>query len=99
MLCGATSAYNSAVNNPNSHLPQGLSFTIANRLRLQGFLYTDHNSMSTEFHNSMSKWISEGKINWKETIYDGLEAAPRAFVGLFKGENVGRTLVRIGAEI
>ena len=99
VLCGATSAYNSAVNNPNSHLPHGLSLAIANRLRLQGFLYTDHNSMSTEFHNSMSKWISEGKINWKETIYDGLEAAPRAFVGLFKGENVGSTLVRIGAEI
>lgn len=99
VLCGATSAYNSAVNNPNSHLPRGLSLAISNRLRLQGFLYTDHNSMSTEFHNTMSKWISEGKIKWKETIYDGLEAAPRAFVGLFKGENVGRTLVRIGSEI
>ena len=51
VLCGATSAYNSAVNNPNSHLPQGLSLAIANRLRLQGIRYTDHNSMSTEFHN------------------------------------------------
>ena len=89
MLCGATSAYNSAVNNPNSHLPQGLSLAIANRLRLQGFLYTDHNSMSTEFHNSMSKWISEGKINWKETIYDGLEAAQELSSAYLKERTLG----------
>jgi NADPH-dependent curcumin reductase CurA len=44
----------------------------------------------------MSNWISEDKIGLKETIYDGLETAPKALVGLFRGENIGRTLVRIG---
>jgi NADPH-dependent curcumin reductase CurA len=44
----------------------------------------------------MSKWINEGRIKWKETVYEGLENAPKAFIGLFKGENIGRTLVRLG---
>ena len=44
----------------------------------------------------MSKWIDEGKIKWKENIFEGLESAPKAFVSLFKGESVGRTLVKLG---
>ena len=43
----------------------------------------------------MSKWIKENKIKWKDTVYDGLENAPKAFIGLFKGENIGKTLVKI----
>ena len=45
----------------------------------------------------MGKWIAEGKIKWKETIVEGLENAPRAFIGLFKGENLGKMIVKIGA--
>ena len=43
----------------------------------------------------MSKWFKENKIKWKDTVYDGLENAPKAFIGLFKGENIGKTLVKI----
>lgn len=43
----------------------------------------------------MSKWIKENKIKWKDTVYDGLENAPKAFIGLFKGENIGKTLIKI----
>ncbi len=43
----------------------------------------------------MSKWINEGRIKWKETIFEGLENAPKAFVSLFKGDSLGRTLVKI----
>ena len=44
----------------------------------------------------MSKWIKEGKIKWKENVFEGLENAPEAFVSLFKGQSLGRTLVKIG---
>ena len=44
----------------------------------------------------MPKWINEGRIKWKESIFEGLENAPKAFVSLFKGENLGRALVKIG---
>jgi NADPH-dependent curcumin reductase CurA len=46
----------------------------------------------------MIKWINEGKIKWKETITEGLENAPNAFIGLFNGENFGKMLVKIGTE-
>ena len=54
--------------------------------------------MLKEFHASMPEWISEGKIKWKETVFEGLENAPKAFIGLFKGESFGITLVEVGSE-
>jgi hypothetical protein len=43
-------------------------------------------------------WIADGKIKWEETIVDGIENAPKAFRGLFTGDNMGKMLVRIGPE-
>ena len=43
----------------------------------------------------MGKWIADGQIKWKETIVAGLENAPRAFIGLFKGDNFGKMLVKV----
>jgi len=46
----------------------------------------------------MSTWISEAKIKWSETVFDGLENAPKAFIALFDGKNKGKMLVRIGPD-
>ena len=43
----------------------------------------------------MSKWLQEGKIIWKEDIVEGIENAPKAFIGLMKGENFGTLLVKV----
>jgi NADPH-dependent curcumin reductase CurA len=109
VLCGTTSQYS---NNNNSRTsgnindsstpptsssgPSNLSLAVSHRLRLQGFIWSDHNDILNEFNASMPKWINEGRIKWKESIFEGLENAPKAFVSLFKGENLGRTLVKIG---
>ena len=57
----------------------------------------DHTEILNEFNANMSKWINEGKVRWKENIFEGLENRPKAFVSLFKGETIGRSLVKIGA--
>jgi len=95
VLCGMISQYN--VTSPSAG-PSNLFLAITNRLRLQGFIVRDHYDMLNEFHSSMTKWISERKIKWKETIVEGLENAPKAFIGLFKGENFGKMLIKIGPE-
>jgi NADPH-dependent curcumin reductase CurA len=108
-LCGTTSQYNktdnnnsTASNSMNGHSnpatscsgPSNLSLAVSHRLKLQGFIWSDHNDIINEFNASMSKWVAEGKIKWKENIFEGLENAPKAFVSLFKGESMGRTLVK-----
>jgi NADPH-dependent curcumin reductase CurA len=46
----------------------------------------------------MNQWIADGEMKWNETIIDGIENAPKAFIGLFKGENLGKMLVRLSPE-
>jgi NADPH-dependent curcumin reductase CurA len=68
------------------------------RLTVRGFIVSDHFNMLPEFIRDMAAWTKEGKMSWRETIYDGLERAPEAFLGLFKGENFGKMLVRVGPD-
>src|ERR687890_2563910 len=95
VLCGMISQYNL------SSLPEGpsnLFSAITNRLKMQGFIVRDHYNMLNEFYADMSRWISQGKIKWNETVFEGLENAPKAFLALFKGENTGKMLVKIGPD-
>jgi NADPH-dependent curcumin reductase CurA len=95
VLCGMISQYNANSPIPG---PSNLFLAIANRLKLQGFIVRDHYDMLNEFHDAMTKWVSEGRIKWKETVIEGIENAPKAFLGLFKGENFGKMLVKIGPD-
>jgi NADPH-dependent curcumin reductase CurA len=95
VLCGMISQYNLS-SFPAG--PSNLFLAITNRLKLQGFIVRDHYNMLSQFYVDMSKWISEGKIKWNETVFEGLENAPKAFLALFKGENTGKMLVKIGTD-
>jgi NADPH-dependent curcumin reductase CurA len=95
VLCGMISQYNLS-SFPAG--PSNLFLAITNRLKLQGFIVRDHYNMLNQFYVDMSKWISEGKIKWNETVFEGLENAPKAFLALFKGENTGKMLVKIGPD-
>jgi NADPH-dependent curcumin reductase CurA len=93
VLCGMISQY-TIISTPTG--PYNLFLVVPNRLRLQGFIVRDHYDMLNELYADMSRWIEEGKIKWRETVFEGIENAPKAFLALFKGENIGKMLVRIG---
>jgi NADPH-dependent curcumin reductase CurA len=93
VLCGMISQYNVDTFSPTG--THNLFLAIRNRLKIQGFIVRDHYDVLTEFRTNMSKWICEGKIKCEETVFEGLENAPKAFLALFKGEKLGKTLVKI----
>ena len=92
VLCGMISHYNEST--PSSG-PRNLRFAVRKRLTLQGFIVSDHLERQAQFYADMGAWIAAGKIKWQETIMDGIEHAPQAFIGLFKGENIGKMLVKL----
>lgn len=92
VLCGMISHYNETT--PSSG-PRNLRFAVRKRLMLQGFIVSDHLHRQAQFYADMGAWIAAGKIKWQETVMDGIETAPKAFIGLFKGENTGKMLVRL----
>jgi len=94
-LCGMISQYNFPQFPSTVPGPLNLFLAIRRRIKIQGFIVRDHYHVLNEFRTNMSKWIKEGKIKWEETIYEGLENAPNAFIALFKGEKLGKMLVKI----
>ena len=95
VMCGMISMYNATEPVPG---PTNLAYVIGKKLTMQGFIVIDHFDKMQQFYKDMAKWISEKRIKWKETVVDGLENAPGAFTGLFKGENFGKMIVRIGPD-
>ena len=95
VLCGMISQYNVTEPQPG---PSNLVVAVSRRLTLKGFIVSDHFDRLPQFYADVGKWIAEGRITWKETIVDGIENAPNAFIGLFRGENFGKMLVKIGPD-
>ena len=90
-LCGMIAGY-------NSREPMQFRYMIrmiAMRITMRGFLYGDYVSRLDEFYRDMGKWASEGKVKPAETVLDGLDRTPEAFLGLFKGTNTGKMLVKV----
>jgi len=91
-MCGAIAAYNDTEPQPG---PRNLSLVVSKRLALRGFIVFDHNDRLPEFTAEMSHWLRSGQIRADETIIDGLGNAPEALVGLLRGENTGKMVVRL----
>ncbi len=94
-LCGAISQYNADEPQPG---PRNLSLLVGKRLTLRGFLVGDHLESRPAFLKEVGGWLAEGRIRLAETIVDGVENAPGAFIGLMHGENIGKMLVRVGGD-
>lgn len=92
-ICGMISQYNAA---GQVTPPRNLTQIMTKRLRLEGYIVTDHLDMEQHFLADMKAWYKAGLLRQSETIHDGIDNAVAAFLGLFDGSNMGRTLVRLG---
>lgn len=96
-LCGLIAQYNA------TELPVGrdrlgmlMGQILMRRIRMQGFIiFDDYGHRYPEFLQAMSAWLAEGKIKFREDIVQGIEAAPEAFIGLLKGRNFGKLVVKL----
>jgi NADPH-dependent curcumin reductase CurA len=73
----------------------GMVMAVGKSLKLQGFIVSNHQDMQGAFLKDLSAWVAAGKIKSRETVKEGIENAPAAFLGLFKGENLGKMLVKL----
>ena len=90
-ICGMIEGYNKAE-------PACFRFIqriIAMRIRMKGFIVFDYQPRIGEFFEEMGRLIASGQVKSRETIHEGLEATPNAFLGLFSGENTGKMLVKL----
>jgi len=91
-ICGMIQDYNNTRPVPG---PDNMTHIIGKRLKISGFIILDESDLYPEFVQQMGGWIRSGDIQWRETVIDGLENAPDAFLGLFRGDNIGKMLVRL----
>ena len=71
---------------------------LTKRLTLRGFIVGDFASQLPQFLADMSHWLREGQIKYKEDITAGLENAPRELIGLLRGENFGKKIIRVSED-
>jgi|SRR5690554_419362 len=92
VVCGAISVYN------NTELPKSLSvqpFLVKNSALMQGFIVSNYTEKFPEAMTQLSGWLAEGKLSYTETIVEGFDQIPNAFINLFEGKNTGKMIVKI----
>jgi NADPH-dependent curcumin reductase CurA len=95
IACGSISRYNDTRSEPG---PRNLGFVVTKRLRVQGFIVTDHTELFGDFVREVGPLVADGTLAYRETVVDGIESIPTAFAGLFRGDNIGKMLVRVGPD-
>jgi NADPH-dependent curcumin reductase CurA len=98
-VCGLVAHYNATELPPGpNRVPQVMLSILVKRLTFRGFIVGDFSSQFDEFLRDVSGWLREGRIKYREDITDGLENAPRELIGLLKGENFGKKIIRISPD-
>ena len=99
-VCGLIAHYNDTTLPPGPDRLGLLTRTLLiKRIKMQGFIiFDDYAHRYSEFFSQMKTWINEGKVIFREDIVDGLENAPRAFIGLLEGKNFGKLIVRVAND-
>ena len=94
-LCGMIDAYNKTAPEPG---PPNLINMIGRGVLARGFLVSMFAHLAPQFAAEVAPLLAAGKIRYRESVYEGLDKAPEAFIGLFKGENFGKAVLRVGPD-
>ena len=92
VICGQISDYQ---DTGNAVGPKNFTEVNSKRIRMEGFLVFDYVPQMPKYVERMSRWIADGSIKWRETVVEGLEAAPQGLLDLFAGKNTGKMLVKL----
>jgi NADPH-dependent curcumin reductase len=95
VICGAISQYNNldAVKGPSNYMS-----LLVNRARMEGFVVVDYMSRAPEAIGEMAGWIADGRLVAREDVVEGFERFPEALGKLFRGENVGKLVLKVASE-
>jgi NADPH-dependent curcumin reductase CurA len=95
-VCGLVAWYNlDKLPEGVDRTPQFLTQVLKRRIKVQGFIIFDHWQRMPEFYKDMSAWVTAGTVRYREEILDDLENAPQGLIGLLRGENFGKLVVRV----
>ena len=92
-VCGMISAYNNF--GARSTGVTTLSNMVYQRITMRGFVVTDFEEKREKFLDDMRGWVADGQMKYRETVFEGIEQAADALIGLFTGENIGKALVKL----
>ena len=98
-VCGRIASYN-ATSLPDGpdRIPQLMGLALVRRLMIRGFIVFDHAHLEPDFRRDVGGWIRSGALKYREDVVDGLDNAVGAFLGLLRGENFGKLLVRVSDD-
>jgi len=96
VLCGAISQYNATRDDLRG--PRNYMALLVNRARMEGFVVFDYAARYAEAARAMAGWIAEGKLKAREDIVDGIETFPQTLLKLFRGENLGKLVIRVSND-
>jgi hypothetical protein len=95
VICGTASVANWDPPPEGPRLERAL---LVKRLRMQGFVVLDYKARYSEAITALAHWIRAGRLRYREHILDGIEHAPGAIAALYRGENLGKQLIRLAPE-
>jgi hypothetical protein len=95
VLCGAISSYNDHHKPPG---PPNYLNLISRRARMEGFISWDYWGRWGEITDTLAGWVADGRLRHRSHVFEGLESAPQALNAMFTGENIGKIVIRVGAE-
>ncbi|GGZ74156.1 NADP-dependent oxidoreductase [Streptomyces echinoruber] len=91
-VCGMISQYNTTEPVPG---PRNMVKILQNRLRVEGFIVGDHYDLQPQFVQEVGAWIRSGELKYRETVVEGVENTLEAFLGVLRGDNIGKMVVRL----